>query len=160
MATPVKTFSGADIRSLGQDWQRSLKAEMLSANSVRSYTEALRQFIAFADANGMPLEVGHITREHVETWLVDLAGRRAPATVAKRHVALALFFKWLVAEGELTASPMVNMKVPSVPMTPVPVVDDETLRKLLKACDGKTFADRRDMAIIRLLLDTGLRRGE
>jgi integrase len=30
----------------------------------------------------------------------------------------------------------------------------------LKACDGRDFAARRDSAIIRLLIDTGLRRGE
>lgn len=160
MTLPAKTITAADIRSLAPDWHRSLKAEMLSANTVRSYAEALRQFIEFAEAHGMPLDAGHIAREHVETWLVDLAERRAPATVAKRHVAVALFFKWLVAEGELSASPMANMKVPSVPITPVPVADDDTLRRLLRACEGKTFADRRDMAIIRLLLDTGLRRGE
>jgi hypothetical protein len=34
------------------------------------------------------------------------------------------------------------------------------LRKLVKACEGKTFADRRDMALVRPLIDSGLRRGE
>jgi len=98
--------------------------------------------------------------EHIETWLADLGTRRAPATVNKRHIAVALFFKWLLVEGEITASPMRNMTAPDIPINPVPVADDDALRKLLKACDGKEFADRRDTAIIRLLIDTGLRRGE
>jgi integrase len=40
------------------------------------------------------------------------------------------------------------------------VLDDGALLKLLKACEGKDLAARRDTAIIRLLLDTGMRRGE
>jgi site-specific recombinase XerC len=42
----------------------------------------------------------------------------------------------------------------------VPVLTEDQLRRLLKACDGRDFAARRDTAIIRLLIDTGLRRGE
>ena len=37
---------------------------------------------------------------------------------------------------------------------------DDELATLLATCAGKTFADRRDMAIIRLLLDTGGRLSE
>jgi len=31
---------------------------------------------------------------------------------------------------------------------------------MLKACEGPTLADKRDMAVIRLMIDTGMRRGE
>lgn len=40
------------------------------------------------------------------------------------------------------------------------IVDDSSLRQLLKACGGTSFADRRDLAIFRLLFDCGLRRKE
>ncbi len=36
------------------------------------------------------------------------------------------------------------MKPPKVPEVPVPVLTDDQLRALLKACLGKTFEDRRD----------------
>jgi integrase len=36
----------------------------------------------------------------------------------------------------------------------------DELKALLKACEGTTFEDRRDMAVIRLLVDTGMRRAE
>jgi site-specific recombinase XerC len=48
----------------------------------------------------------------------------------------------------------------SVPETPVPVVFKDDLRKLLGACDGRRFADRRDAAIFRLFLDSGMRLAE
>jgi integrase/recombinase XerC len=42
----------------------------------------------------------------------------------------------------------------------VPALSDDQLRRLLKACEGKNFTSRRDTAIIRLLIDTGLRRSD
>jgi site-specific recombinase XerC len=71
-----------------------------------------------------------------------------------------LFFTWALAEGELEASPMAGMRPPQIPEIPVPILTEDQLRRLLKACDGRDFAARRDSAIIRPLIDTGLRRGE
>jgi integrase len=42
----------------------------------------------------------------------------------------------------------------------VPIVTDDDLRKLLDACKGRDFPDRRDTAIIRFLVDTGVRLAE
>ncbi len=36
-------------------------------------------------------------------------------------------------------------------------VTDEELARLLKTCSGATFANRRDIAIMRIFIDTGLR---
>ncbi len=108
----------------------------------------------------MPTSVSAIHREHVEAFLVDLAERLSANTVATRYRALQQLFKWLEEEGEVAVSPMVRMKPPSVPETPVPVISDEELKALLKTCDGRGFEERRDQALIRLLLDTGMRRAE
>lgn len=40
------------------------------------------------------------------------------------------------------------------------MLSDEELARLLKSCKGTDFADRRDMALILFLPDTGVRRGE
>ncbi len=52
------------------------------------------------------------------------------------------------------------MKRPIVPEQPVPVVPEDGLRRLLATCAGKTFEDRRDTALILLLVDVGPRRAE
>jgi site-specific recombinase XerD len=80
--------------------------------------------------------------------------------MSNRYRALQQFFKWAVHEGEIAASPMVKMKPPHIPEEPPPLVSDADLARLLKACEGKDFLSRRDAAIIRLLLDTGMRRSE
>ena len=42
----------------------------------------------------------------------------------------------------------------------VNALTDEQLRRLIKACQGKSLQDRRDEAIVRLMAETGMRAGE
>ena len=70
------------------------------------------------------------------------------------------FCTWLVDEDELDVSPMARMHAPTVPVVPPPVVDADTIGRLLDACKGRGLEERRDTAIILLLSATGMRRGE
>ena len=108
----------------------------------------------------MPQSVEAIRRQHVEAFIADQVERWAPSTAATRYRCVQQFFRWLEEEGEVPASPMVNMKPPAVPDTPVPVLSDDELRRLLAACEGRGHEDRRDTAIVRVLLDCGLRLAE
>jgi site-specific recombinase XerD len=116
--------------------------------------------VDFFAAAGMPDAPTKITREHVETFLADFATNHAAGTVQTRYKCLKLFFAFLKEEGEITRHPMDNMKPPTVPEVPVPVLTDHQLQALLKTVDGRDFPARRDTAIIRLFIDTGMRRGE
>jgi site-specific recombinase XerD len=108
-----------------------------------------------------PGAVADIDRSHVEGYLVDLAQRgRSPATLNNRYRALRRFFDYLLEEDELADHPMVRMTPPQVPDQPVEVLSEDDLRALLGTCTTKSFEDVRDQAIIRLLADTGMRRGE
>ena len=77
-----------------------------------------------------------------------------------RYRGLFRFCGWLVDEEEITANPMKALSPPQPKSKPVPVLTDTDLAALLKACAGKDFRDRRDEAMIRLLLDCGLRVSE
>ena len=100
----------------------------------------------------MPTDAATVRREHLE----DVLSRCRPATASNRYRALARFFAYLVEEGEVTESPMVRMKPPHVPDEPVSVLGDDEVRPLLAACEGKGFEERRDTAIVRRFLDSGM----
>jgi site-specific recombinase XerD len=151
---------GAHLVDLADSWDLALRALNRSPNTRAAYGESLRQFIDHQRAEGFLLDVRDVRREHVEGWLAVLAEVRAPATVNKRYMSLRSFFQWCVTEDEIDASPMATMKPPPIPEKPVAVVDEETLRKIIKACDGSGFTERRDAALLRLLADTGMRRAE
>lgn len=159
-AVGKREFTDVEKGMLLDHWRRSLRSENKSESTVVTYVGATAQFIAFAQAQGMPLQVENITREHIETWINWLLATAKPSTANNRFRGLQAYCKWLLEEGQISSSPMRNMKPPRVPEDPPDVLSDEDIRALLKACAGADFASRRDLAIVRLLLDSGLRRAE
>lgn len=149
------------LAPLRDSFLRHLRAENKSPSTIVTYAKAVDQFSQYLAGTGMPRELSGIRREHIEAFLVDLQGRgMKPATVSQRYRSLQQFFRWAKDEGERRESPMANMKPPHVPETPPPVLTADELRALLKAADGTDFDERRDTAILRLFLDTGMRRAE
>ena len=149
------------FRVFVDSFRRSLLAENKAPRTIKTYMEALGLFGDFLTAQGMPTEVTAIHREHIEAFLGDLLARgQKPATAANRYRSLQSFFRWASEEGEIKKSPMRNMKPPHVPEEPPDVLTEDQLRRILKTCEGKSYEDRRDNAIIRLLIDTGMRRAE
>lgn len=155
------------LADLLSDWEIHLRAKGRSKQTISSYLVIGRAFDAYLNDHGMPTLVGSITREHVEHYLADLHDRVkksgkpiSPATVAKHYRSLQQLFRWLVDDGEIPRSPMERMTPPSVPEQPVPVLTIDELERLLATCKGQSFENRRDEAIMRLFLDTGMRVGE
>jgi site-specific recombinase XerD len=146
------------------DYLRSFAVSLRAANkapaTVATYAKAVEGFAAFLAEHDMPTRLEDIERRHVAEHLAWLADNRAAATAAQRFASLKAFFRWAVEEGELAAHPMDGLRKPKVPDQPVPVLSDEQLRALLAVCDGPTFTDRRDTAILRLFIDTGARLSE
>jgi site-specific recombinase XerD len=108
----------------------------------------------------MPTAVTSITREHVEHFLAGMFDRVSPATVAKHYRSLQQLFRFLIDDGEITRSPMERMSPPAVPEQPVPILTDAELVALIATCKGPSLENRRDEAIIRLFVDTGIRASE
>ncbi|HEX2275160.1 MAG TPA: tyrosine-type recombinase/integrase [Acidimicrobiales bacterium] len=149
-----------ELATLIPSFERSLRAANKSPKTVKGYGEAARQLVAFLRDRGMPTAAAKVRREHIEVFMEHLLSRWRPATANNRYRALSQLFRWLEEEGEIRQSPMTRMSPPKVPDTPVPIVGEEELRSLLKACEGTGYEERRDTAMIRLLIDTGMRASE
>jgi site-specific recombinase XerD len=144
-------------------FRRHLAAENKAARTVMSYAESVERLAEFLTAAGMPVRVEAITREHVEAFVADQLERLKPASARIRYASVRQFFRWLAEDGEITASPMENMKPPKVPDQPVPVLSDDELRALFRTVDKAPrddFLGRRDRAILRLFYATGARLSE
>jgi site-specific recombinase XerD len=149
-----------DVAANATSFARHLRGANKSPNTIKSYLEATTQFDEFLADRGMPREVAAIHREHVEAFIENQLSRLKPASAANRYRSLQQYFRWLADEGEIRESPMARMKPPTIPETPPPVLREDEIKKLLAACSGTDFDDRRDLAIIWLLADTGIRRAE
>ncbi len=149
-----------DLTVLLPDWRTHLRARNVAPSTIASYLTVGDNLASWLREAGMPTTAGGIAREHIEAFLAALADRVSPATVAKHYRSLQQLFRWLVEDGEIPHSPMERMRPPAVPEQPVDVFTDDELRALLATCRGNTFENRRDTAILRMLIDTGMRAGE
>ena len=158
------------LSDLAADFIEALDAQNKRPRTRQTYADSIKQFDEFLADKGMPRAVSSIRREHVESFITYLLREKRhpvtgallkPATASVRFRALQSFFKWAVEEEDLIdESPMRSMKPPTIDEVPTPFLRDADLKRLLKACEGRAFEDRRDMAVIRLLIETGVRRTE
>lgn len=157
-----------------KSFTRSLRAIKRSERTIRSYGQAIHALAAYVS---LPADLAHLqsaprldllTRELLEEFFIELNERHPESDYPAIHFrGLRRWFNWLVEEGELKASPMARIHAPKTHERPTPVLSLSDIRKLLASCRHNyekpgtelEFRDRRDMALIRFLIDTGARRG-
>jgi site-specific recombinase XerD len=153
------------LHSWGESWRIELEYERKSPKTIYSYLDSLSSLIAFLDDHGAPIMVTDLRRDHLRAYFMDMRDRLSLNTEGIRYRSLRRFFNFVVSEDEgveggLTESPMRKLRAPPLPQFVVPVIPEEDLKRLKKACSGKRFEQRRDRAIIQVLLGTGVRRAE
>ncbi|MEU5974358.1 tyrosine-type recombinase/integrase [Streptomyces sp. NPDC047315] len=156
-------------------WLRSLASRNCSDRTIAIYGQAARGLTAFlldeesgyrpaVDDEGpgrpAPSDLDEVHREHVEAYITATMKRTSASNAHQHFRSLKTFFNWLVDEEEIDRSPMRTMKPPVVTESEVPVIPEGDLKKLFATCKGKTYADRRDTALLMLFLDTGVRLSE
>lgn len=148
------------LADLHASFNRELRAEGRSPATLRLYGQSIRFYCRWLETQGRTATLDELTRAGIRAWLAELSDTLEVNTVRTRYRGLRRFCQWLVDEDELDANPMEKLSPPTPKAKPVPVLSDDDLAALLKACNGKTFNDRRDEALVRILLDTGLRNSE
>ena len=137
-----------------------LAAEGKAAKTIRTYTEAVQWFAAAClvehDSRTAWEQVGG---QDIQRWMAWLLDRYSTAYASNQYRALQQFFKWLAAEDQLP-DPMAGLAPPRVAAKLVPVFTPEELTRLDRACAGRSFAQRRDTAVIAVLTATGFRLAE
>jgi site-specific recombinase XerD len=132
-------------------FKRTLAARKRSDRTVQSYQEAILLLAEFH--NGA--DVTELDQAAIEEFMADQLKRHKASSAGNRFRSLRAFYNWCVAEEILDRSPMARMIEPEPTDKAPPVLPDDKLTALLKACGGKDFEDRRDTAIIRLWCEPG-----
>jgi site-specific recombinase XerD len=138
----------------------ALAAEAKAAKTVRMYTEAVQWFAA---AHLIP-QTCHtrweqVAGQDVQWWTVWLLSRYSDSYASNQYRALQQFFKWW-AEEEERPDPMARLRPPKVTEKLIPVFTSVELSKLERACQGRSFMQRRDAAILAVFQATGIRLSE
>jgi site-specific recombinase XerD len=150
--------AAVDLGALLPSWELALRAERKSPQTIKSYGDAVRAFLRWCDERGHSPALG---RELMKRFVADLLDAGAEAATARaRQLGVRRFSAWLTEEGEIDDDPLLGLKAPKLDAKVTDSLTDDELRRLLKACGGKEFRDRRDEAIVRLMAETGMRAGE
>ena len=132
----------------------------LSPRTAEAYRSDLKAFSDFLD----PEECADLTRLDRKKLIGFLmAGRNAglqPATLARRLVAIKMFFRFLNQEGLLTSDFTESMDSPSLWRHLPEILSPADVEALLKAPDPKTDRGIRDRAMLELMYACGLRVSE
>jgi integrase/recombinase XerD len=147
-----------DLAALLPSWELHLRAERKSPETVKSYGDGVRRFLAWADAAGRPAVLDRAGVTAFTAALLEAGGE--PATARARQLALRRFSAWLVEEGEADADRLLGLKAPQLDAKVVEPLTAEQIRALVAACAGTELRDRRDEALVRLMIETGARAGE
>jgi site-specific recombinase XerD len=155
----------ADYPILRDQFRDRLNGAGKSPRTIETYVESVDQFGNHLSGIKEEVELtADITPQHIDGWMIALrdAGRKS-STRNNRFRGLQAFFKFLIAEEEITVSPMAALEVPSPGVPNVDVIPEGHITKLLATCGkgrDRDFRDFRDEAVIRLFASTGVRRDE
>jgi site-specific recombinase XerD len=92
-------------------------------------------------------------------WTVRLLGEYSTAYAGNQFRAVRRFLRWLAIEDD-RPDPVKGLRAPAVKVSLVPVFTSDELSALRRACQGRSFADRRDAAILAVFEATGIRLSE
>lgn len=160
----MTSLTAEDLAALVPSWDLHLTAERKTPGTRKTYLDGVRPYLAWCAERG----ADPLRRASVQTWTSELLERTSPATAKTRVMAVRHFARWLAEEGEIPTNVFRDVKPPKTDMPAVPVLSDDELRALVKACaapPGETsglasLLHRRDEAMVRLLLETGMRATE
>lgn len=139
-------------------WLLHLAAERKSDETLKSYGDGVRRFLDYCAAEGIEPTLDRPTVEGFQRHLLD-AGQ-APSTVVSRQLALRRFSAWLAEEGEIEGDALIGLKRPKIDAKVIQPLTAEQIKALIAACSGSGLAERRDAAIVRLMVESGLRAAE
>jgi site-specific recombinase XerD len=140
-------------------WELSLQAADKSPGTIRSYLDSVRVLAMFLSEHGLPVEAEAVEAAGVRAFLDESTATTSPGNAHKHFRNLRVFFNWLIAEEERTAgTPMAGIDPPKVSSSrTAELLSEREIGALLEVCSGGSWVDRRDAAIVRVLIDSGMR---
>jgi len=145
-------------------WRIFLDDQGNSTHTVKAFTADLRLLASYLPPD-RPL--GDINTTDLNTFLDWMVSGRgvpcSPKTLARRITAIKAFFRWLHRNGAILVDPAEKVPQKSV-LSPLPeVLTPDEVDAVLNAAEKirrQSKADARPYALVSLLLETGIKKGE
>ena len=159
--TPTDEAVNPLALTLGQGLDRFatqyLPGRNLAARTRTEYVADLQDALTYIKEAGGVARVTEVTRGHLERYLAHLDQRGLKGSTRRRKAtSLRVFFRFLHQEGYLLASPAEQLVPPAMEEHQPRFLTEAEYQRLLAASRHHP----RDLAILELFLQTGIRRSE
>ena len=144
-----------------------LRRRPLSDNTRKAFLGDIQLFVRFLTAEGKPMPLlRSVNSAHLRAFIAHEEARKnanSPKSVERRLTSLKVFFRWLHDCGYLAVNPA--DPIPYKPVVdPLPAyLTDAQARAVLQAAQAVAAGRRHDtrpLAIIHLVLETGIKKSE
>lgn len=143
-----------------------------SPRTVEAYRDDLRDFCRFLSVEEETLDPKSIGEDDVKTWMLEMLEeqKQSPRSVKRKLSALRSFYRFLLRTGKVTRDVTARV-VPPKADKPLPVFFRPAEMEAALApsgspiegerfVDGESFENLRDLLIIEMLYQTGMRQAE
>ncbi len=158
-----------ELGNLIQGFKFCCQTEGKSPKTIEWYTTFLYRFLAFLEFNSYPTDAAQMNKEIIRAFILYLQEEAktprskkplSSATVQGYVRTLRVFFSWAVREEYLAESPTAKIPVPKATQKVINTFTHEQIGKLAQACYRSNDNSYRNLTILLLLLDTGIRVSE
>lgn len=143
------------------EWLSYLEEQGRSESTVANYRRGVHHFIHWSEQSyGQAFEPGQIIPRDVSDWksYQQTVEKARPSTINLRLVALSRYFEWAVSRGYARTDPTVEVSGLRLTNRRPRALDETAIRRLLRQVYKE--GNLRDMALVELMLGTGLRVSE
>lgn len=130
----------------------------MSVNTVEAYRRDLRAFVHHLELRGVSVEA--CSPQDVDAYFSGAGGNGATSSAARRMAAVRGLYRFLMAEGVVSADPSRLLRSPRRPRTLPKALSVEEVERVLDSVRSSGHEGQRDLAIIELLYGCGLRVSE
>jgi len=163
------------LSTLAAGYQLYARSEGRSPRTIQIVTSSIASLESFLHSQGVPPNAATIGPAEMRAFILYLQEKRcysqhpyAPPQTRRLSAhtvncymrSIRAFWSWLLREGIVDQSLFDVVKVPKAPLKLMPTFSNSQIRAFLDAIDTRTPEGFRDYAIIRTLLDTGVRVSE
>lgn len=147
-----KASASISLEEAYTDFILSREAMLCRPRTIQFYVFTLGKFMDWLE--GSVVEANEISARHVRMYLSSLAQRELTDTYIHSHArAIRTFVRFLHSEGYHPNE--VKFQMPAIAQKRLPVLGAEELRRVISVCKH-----HRDLALVLLMADTGIRRAE
>ena len=147
-------------------WEVYLLDQGRSEYTVKSFRGDIRLLAKYLPPDKAIGDITTTDLNHFIEWMQNGRGKNipcSPKSLARRITTLKSFFRWLSEHGCIATDPAEAILQRSV-ISPLPeILDEDELESVLAAAQNITTGDKADFrpyALLKLLLETGIKKSE